>query len=94
MRHLLFYSPHFTVIHESESWTPVDTITVEVMPHGESSEMTFTQHIIVPHEEGWTRDDIEKAIREYNSGSEQGWHMMFEGLKQLLETGEINYPSQ
>jgi len=50
----------------------VDTITVEVTSHGERSEMTFTQHIFVPHEEGWTGDDIEKAIREYNTGSEQG----------------------
>ncbi|WP_458125968.1 SRPBCC family protein [Paenibacillus sp. Z3-2] len=72
----------------------VDTITVQVTSHGESSEMTFTQHIIVTHEEGWSEDDIEKAILEYNTGSEQGWHLMFEGLKQLLETGEINYPAE
>ncbi|MCW3792788.1 SRPBCC domain-containing protein [Paenibacillus sp. LS1] len=50
----------------------VDTITVEVTSHGERSELTFTQQIIVPHEEGWTGDDIEKAILKYNTGSEQG----------------------
>ncbi len=70
-----------------------DVITVEIKPHDMACEMTFTQEITVPHEEGWTDEDIEKALDEYRSQTEQGWGYMFEGLKQLVETGKINYPS-
>ncbi|MBK5441595.1 MULTISPECIES: SRPBCC domain-containing protein [unclassified Peribacillus] len=70
-----------------------DRITVEINPFENGCEMTFTQLIVVPHEEGWTEEDIEKAHDEYNSQTEQGWGYMFEGLKQLVETGKINYPS-
>ncbi|MEJ9231515.1 SRPBCC domain-containing protein [Peribacillus butanolivorans] len=70
-----------------------DRITVEINPFEIGCEMTFTQLIVVPHEEGWTEEDIEKANDEYNSQTEQGWGYMFEGLKQLVETGKINYPS-
>ena len=70
-----------------------DRITVEIKPTENGCEMTFTQGIVVPHEEGWTEEDIEKALGEYNSQTEQGWFYMFEGLKQLVETGKINYPS-
>lgn len=69
----------------------VDKITVEVKQLEKGCEMTFTQHIVVPHEENWTEGDIEKALVEYNSGSEQGWNLMFMGLKELIETGEISY---
>ncbi|ATP38911.1 ATPase [Solibacillus sp. R5-41] len=69
-----------------------DIITVELKNTENGSEMTFTQEITVPHEEGWSQDDIEKAEKEYVVSSEQGWHYMFEGLKQLVETGKINYP--
>ncbi|WP_126426963.1 SRPBCC family protein [Brevibacillus marinus] len=71
----------------------VDTITVEWKPLEKGCEMTFTQVIVVPHEEGWTEEDIEKALREYHDSSEQGWSLMFSGLKQLVETGKIHYPS-
>ncbi|MFS0870275.1 SRPBCC family protein [Paenibacillus xylanilyticus] len=71
-----------------------DIITVSIMANEQGSEMTFTQEMVVPHEEGWTADDIEKAEREYITGSEQGWSLMFDGLKQLLETGKIDYPLQ
>ncbi|CDQ20283.1 hypothetical protein BN982_02606 [Halobacillus karajensis] len=47
------------------------------------------QEINVPHKEGWT--DVEKALVEYHDGPEQGWNLMFRGLKELLETGEISY---
>lgn len=70
-----------------------DRITVEWKPLEKGCEMTFTQVIVVPHEEGWTEKDIEKAQREYHDGSEHGWNLMFSGLKQLVETGKINYPS-
>lgn len=53
--------------------------------------MTFTQEIIVAHEENWTKADIEKALGEYYDGSEHGWNLMFMGLKELLETGKISY---
>ena len=53
--------------------------------------MTFSQEIIVPHEENWTTADIEKALTDYHDGTEQGWNLMFMGLKELLETGEISY---
>lgn len=70
-----------------------DRITVEIKPHEKGCEMTFTQVIIVPHEEGWTSEDIQKALTEYHDGSEQGWNLMFEGLQQLVETGKLNDPS-
>lgn len=53
--------------------------------------MTFSQQIIVPHEENWTKADIEKALKEYHDGSEHGWNLMYMGLKELVETGEISY---
>ncbi|MEH7236659.1 SRPBCC family protein [Bacillus sp. JJ1562] len=70
-----------------------DVVTVVINPVENGSEMTFTQEIVVPHEEGWTEEDIEKSLKEYNESSEQGWNWMFMGLKQLVETGKINYPS-
>ncbi|WP_325175889.1 SRPBCC family protein [Paenibacillus profundus] len=70
-----------------------DRITVEIKSFEKGCEMTFTQVILVPHEEGWTEEDIEKALGQYNSQTEQGWGYMFEGLKRLVETGKINYPS-
>ncbi|MFF5399677.1 SRPBCC domain-containing protein [Peribacillus butanolivorans] len=70
-----------------------DRITVEINPFENGCEMTFTQLIVVPHEEGWTEEDIEKAHDENKSQTEQGWGYMFEGLKQLVETGKINYLS-
>jgi hypothetical protein len=48
--------------------------------------MTFTQNIVVPHEEDWTSEDIEKALAEYHSGSENGWSLMFGGLKEIVES--------
>jgi uncharacterized protein YndB with AHSA1/START domain len=69
----------------------VDTITVELKELKQGCEMTFTQNIIVPHEENWTKSDIEKALGEYHDGSEHGWNLMFMGLKELVETGKISY---
>jgi Uncharacterized conserved protein len=65
-----------------------DTITVELRPIKDGCEMTFTQNIVVPHEEQWTADDMEKALGEYHSGSEHGWNLMFMGLKKLLVEAE------
>jgi uncharacterized protein YndB with AHSA1/START domain len=70
-----------------------DRISVEIKPVENGCEMIFTQVIVVLHEEGWTEKDIEKAHNEYSSQTEQGWYYMFLGLKQLVETGKINYPS-
>jgi len=70
-----------------------DRISVEIRPHEKGCEMEFSQVIVVPHDEGWTSEDINKALKEYQDGSEQGWDLMFRGLKQLVETGKINYPS-
>lgn len=69
-----------------------DQITVEIMPDDNECEMIFTQVIVVPHEEGWTDQDVEKALHDYHSQTEQGWGYMFDGLKQLVETGKINDP--
>ncbi|MFD1738891.1 SRPBCC domain-containing protein [Bacillus salitolerans] len=69
----------------------VDTITVQLKELEQGCEMTFTQDIIVPHEETWTEADIEKALGEYHDGSEHGWNLMFMGLKELVETGQISY---
>lgn len=78
-----FKMPQFS---ESE-----DTITVELKELKQGCEMTFTQNIIVPHEENWTTSDIEKALGEYHDGSEHGWNLMFLGMKELVETGKISY---
>jgi uncharacterized protein YndB with AHSA1/START domain len=71
----------------------VDTLTVDFKAIETGCEMTFTQVINVPHEENWTDADIQKAQEDYNAQTEQGWHYMFLGLKQLVETGKIEYPS-
>lgn len=68
-----------------------DTITVELKELHEGSEMTFSQHIVVPHEKNWTEFDIENAIEESHDGSEHGWNLMFMGLKELVETGKVSY---
>ena len=70
-----------------------DDLTVEIQPLESGCEMTFTQEITVIHEEGWTTEDIEKAHEEWKKQTEQGWHYMFLGLKELVETGKITYPS-
>ena len=62
----------------------VDVITVKLKPLEDGCEMTFTQEIVVPHEEGWTEADIAQAVKEYYDGSEHGWNLMFEGLKAML----------
>ena len=68
-----------------------DTITVELKERQAACEMTFSQHIVVPHENNWTKDDIENAIKESHEGSEDGWNLMFMGLKELVETGKVSY---
>ncbi|MGF9908705.1 SRPBCC family protein [Brevibacillus porteri] len=68
-----------------------DTLIVELKDTQQGCEMTFTQNIVVPHEENWTQADIEKALKEYHDGSEHGWNLMFMGLKELVETGKISY---
>lgn len=68
-----------------------DTIAVEIKETSKGCEMTFKQKIHVPHEENWTKSDIEKALQEYHDSSEQGWNFMFMGLKELVETGKISY---
>ncbi|MCP1493227.1 uncharacterized protein YndB with AHSA1/START domain [Peribacillus frigoritolerans] len=68
-----------------------DTITVELKELQKGCEMTFSQNITVPHEENWTESDIEKALGEYHDGSEHGWNLMFMGLKELVETGQVSY---
>jgi uncharacterized protein YndB with AHSA1/START domain len=70
-----------------------DVMTVEIKHLEKGCEMTFTQGIVFPHEEDWTEEDIERVLGEYIHDTEQGWFYMFEGLKQLVETGKINYPS-
>ncbi len=68
-----------------------DKITVEIEQLEQGCEMTFTQNIVVPHEENWTEEDIEKALDGYNRETEHGWNLMFKGLKQLVETGKISF---
>ncbi|KAA9023995.1 SRPBCC family protein [Niallia endozanthoxylica] len=71
----------------------VDKMMVVIEPLEDGCEMTFTQEIVIPHEEGWTEKEVKKVEKEYYEGSEHGWNLMFLGLKQLVETGNINYPS-
>lgn len=66
-----------------------DRIVVWVSQVQDACEMTFKQEIVVPHEEDWSDDDIETAMKEYSGQSEEGWDKMFEGLRQLVETGEV-----
>ena len=66
-----------------------DHIIVWVSSVGDACEMTFKQEIVVPHEEDWSEDDLENAMKEYSGQSEEGWDRMFEGLRQLVETGEV-----
>ncbi|MFC8683872.1 SRPBCC domain-containing protein [Brevibacillus porteri] len=68
-----------------------DTLIVELKDTQQGCEMTFTQNIVVPHEENWTQADLEQALKEYHDGSEHGWNLMFMGLKELVETGKISY---
>ncbi|MDN7246889.1 SRPBCC family protein [Planococcus shenhongbingii] len=67
-----------------------DVIRVFISPVQEMCEMTFSQEIVVPHEEIWTEEDIERAKVEYSTQSEEGWGQMFEGLKQLVETSSTH----
>ena len=62
-----------------------DRITVWISPVQDACEMAFKQEIIVPHEEGWSEEDIQKAGEDYSSQSEEGWGLMFENLKKLVE---------
>ncbi|WP_033543173.1 SRPBCC family protein [Planococcus sp. CAU13] len=66
-----------------------DRIIVWVSPVLDACEMTFKQEIVVPHEEDWTDEDLEKAMSEFIGASEEGWDRMFDNLKQLVETGEV-----
>ena len=68
-----------------------DTITVELAETEQGCEMTFTQLIHIVEEENWTDSDIKKVLGEYHDSTEHGWNLMFMGLKELLETGEISY---
>ncbi|KAB7672173.1 SRPBCC family protein [Bacillus sp. B1-b2] len=70
-----------------------DDITVVIQPIESGCEMSFTQDIHVIHEEGWTTEDVEKAHEDWKKETEQGWYYMFLGLKELVETGKIIYPS-
>ena len=68
-----------------------DTITVELKELGQGSGMTFTQLIHVENEKQWTDADIAIAVDEMRDGTEQGWNLMFMGLKELVETGKVSY---
>lgn len=67
-----------------------DIVRVFISPVQHMCEMTFSQEIIVPHEEIWTEEDVERAKADYSAQSEEGWARMFENLKQLVETGTRN----
>ncbi|WP_213423747.1 SRPBCC family protein [Bhargavaea massiliensis] len=68
-----------------------DELIISLKPVPAGTEMTFTQHITVPHEEVWGESEIGKAQQEFYDSTEQGWNLMFQGLKALLETGENPY---
>ncbi|WP_229683175.1 SRPBCC family protein [Virgibacillus oceani] len=62
-----------------------DSITVEFDQFENGSEMKFTQKINVPHEEDWTAEDIQKAIAEAKDETEQGFSLMFDNLKAIVQ---------
>jgi uncharacterized protein YndB with AHSA1/START domain len=71
-----------------------DIIRVFISPVQDMCEMTFTQEIVVPHEETWTEEDIERTKAEYSTQSEEGWGMMFENLRKLVEARNGNSNSK
>lgn len=72
-----FKMPQFS---ESE-----DLITIEIKQLEQGCEMTFIQHINVPHEEDWTTEDIKKALTEFHDESEHGWTLMFDLLQANID---------
>ncbi|TWT02531.1 SRPBCC domain-containing protein [Planomicrobium sp. CPCC 101079] len=62
-----------------------DIIRVTISEVRDAAEMLFTQEIVVPHEEGWNDEDVNKALEEYGAQTEKGWALMFDRLKQLVE---------
>ncbi len=63
----------------------VDIVRVTISEVRGATEMLFTQEIVVPHEEGWSDEDVDKALVEFGTQTEEGWSQMFEGLKRLVE---------
>ena len=41
-----------------------------------------------------TKEDIEKAEKEYHESTEEGYNYMFMGLKELVETGKVSYTGE
>lgn len=66
----------------------VDIVRVTISQVREETEMLFTQEIIVPHEEEWTEEDADKALKEYGTQTEEGWSSMFDNLRQLVEKND------
>lgn len=62
-----------------------DRITVWISMVQNNCEMAFVQDIVVPHEEGWTEEDVQRACTEFSNESRAGWSLMFEKLTQLVE---------
>ncbi|MBT2571341.1 SRPBCC domain-containing protein [Planococcus sp. ISL-110] len=62
-----------------------DRITVWISMVQKSCEMAFVQEIVVPHEEGWTQEDVKRTGTESSEKSRAGWGLMFENLKKLVE---------
>ena len=71
-----------------------DTITVGLKEIAQGCEMTFTHIIHVENEANWTDSDQAKALVEMHDETEQGWNLMFMGLKELVETGEVSYKGE
>ena len=65
-----------------------DTITLEFVLDGTGCVMTFTQ----------SGTDIAKEVAATPAGemgsTEHGWTLMFLGLKDLVETGKVNWPPE
>ncbi len=62
-----------------------DTLTVSIEGEDDGCRMVFTQQILVPQEEGWSEEEALQAAQDYHDASRTGWHLMFEGLKLLVE---------
>ncbi|MHA7966159.1 SRPBCC family protein [Paenibacillus sp. CAU 1782] len=62
-----------------------DTLTVKIEGEDGGCRMVFTQEIRVPHDEGWSEEEALQAAQDYHDASRTGWHLMFEGLKLLVE---------
>lgn len=71
-----------------------DLLSVALKQTPAGTNMIFSHDITVLHEDNWTKEDIERAEKEYHDSTEEGYNYMFMGLKELVETGKVSYTGE